>query len=115
MDEIPTITRGNLEPPLAMTISDARADADFSTITASACRFTVEQGGVLIIDDVATSVTPAADGKSAVVRRAWGIGETDIVGRCWVTCNVAWTASREQTFPDEGPLRLDIVPAAGDA
>lgn len=112
MDHIPTITRGNISPALVMTIGDARADADFSVLTASDVKVQVERAGVLVVDDEVNSVTASQDGKSLTLRRAWEDGETDEAGRCWVT---AYVVPWDQHFPDEGPLRLDIARAPGDA
>lgn len=112
MPHIPTLTRGDTTPALAVTISDTRADADFSTLTPADVIVKVEQGGTIIAEGPATTVTPAGDAKSAVVKRPWGAGETDVAGRCWVTVYVTpW----DQTFPEDSALRLDIVRAAGDA
>lgn len=114
MVHIPMMTRGDVEPPLAVTISDSRAAADFSVLTASDCRIQVEHDGVLIIDDPADSIEVASDNKSAIVRRAWGAGETDTAGRFWVRIEVNWPGGKPQTFPDDAPLRLDIGRAPGD-
>lgn len=114
MEEIRTLVRGSTEPDLEITITDSRQNADFTGLTAGACRVLVEQDGVLIVDDTADDVDVAPDGKSAVVKRAWGFGETDVAGRCWVSVEVEWAPDRTQTFPDEGPLRLDIGRAPAD-
>lgn len=113
MTYIPQITRGDMAPDLELRIADSRSDANFGTLTPADVRFTVEQNGFLIVDDEpATAVVPDPGNKSAIVRRAWGAGETDTSGRCWVTVRVVpW----DQTFPDEGPLRLDIARQLGDA
>lgn len=110
--QTPTLVRGDTQPALSMTISDAREEADFSTITAGDVVIQIEQGGTLIVDGPCDTIKPAADNKSAIVSRAWAAGDTDIAGRCWVTAVVTpWG----QTFPDDGPLRLDITRRPGDA
>lgn len=114
MAHIPTMTRGDTQPDLAVTISDTRASADFSVLVASDCRIQVERDGILIVDSPATAITIAADNKSAIVSRPWGVGETDIAGRLWVQVEVNWPGAKPQTFPDDGPLRLDIGRAPGD-
>jgi hypothetical protein len=111
VSEVPTIVRGDTQPGLGVTISDARETADFSTLTPADVRIKVEQGGEVIVDAVADTIVPAGDNKSAVVRRAWGPADTAEAGRCWVTVYVVpW----DQTFPADGPMRIDITRAPGD-
>lgn len=110
--DIPTLTRGDTSPALTMTIGDARQDADFSTLTAADVKVQATLDGVLKIDSPVTSFTPAADTKSATIRRAWGSTDTDTAGHMWIRVYVVpW----KQHFPDDGALRLDIEPAPGDA
>ena len=112
MSPIPTRTRGDSAPELSITISDANEVADFGPLTASDVRIKVELSGFLIIDGEVDSIDATPDGKSAVVKREGQAGELDIGGRYWVHVYVVpW----DQTFPDDGPLRLDVVRAVGDA
>lgn len=112
VDYIPTLTRGDTDPPLTLTIGDSRADADFTGLGPSDMIVHVEQKNLVLVEGNATLVEPSQDGKSCVVQRQWQDGETDTVGRCWVSVYVVpW----DQTFPDDGPLRLDIARAPGDA
>jgi hypothetical protein len=112
---IPTLTRGDLKPDVVITISDSRADADFSDLTTANVRVIGEINGVEVFNSLATVVTPAEDGKSAEVRRAWSAGDTDVVGRMWVRVVVTWPGGPPQTFPKGTPPYLDIRRAAGDA
>jgi hypothetical protein len=111
MHDIPTLVRGSTSPALTLTISDSAADADFSGLVPGDVKVQVELAGELIVDDFATAVVPAQDGKSATVVRNWAAGETDEPGRYWVT---AYVVPFDQSFPDDGPLRLDVVRAPGD-
>ncbi len=112
MANIPTRRRGDKAPALNITIMDVSDEADFSTITASDVLIQVERDGTKVIEDAADSYTPAQDNNSAVVVRNWQDGDLDVVGRYWISIYVTpW----DQTFPDDGPLRLDVVRAAGDA
>lgn len=111
MSHIPTRRRGDTAPPLNVTISDDADEADFSTLTAADVMIHVELDGTKVIEDPASDVTPAVDGKSATVVRNWADGDLDTIGRYWISIYVTpW----DQTFPDDGPLRLDVVRAAGD-
>jgi hypothetical protein len=110
---VATLTAGDDFPRLMITISDTRASANFTPLETSAYHMKVEQEGVLIVDDIPDTVTTSADGKSATLVRAWEPGETDRVGHTWVSVVVNWTTEQEQTFPDEGPLRLDIIRRSG--
>lgn len=109
---MPSMVRGDRTPDILITISDARSEADFSTLQAQDVVVKVEQNGALIVDDQCDSIVVSEDNHSADVRRAWADGETDAIGRCWVSVYVVpW----DQTFPDDGPLRFDVGRAAGDA
>lgn len=109
-----TMTRGDLKPDAVITISDARSDADFSTLTPQEVLVIGEMAGVEVINAHPTAVTAAADGKSAEVRYAWATGDTDVVGRMWLRVVVTWPDGDPQTFPKGTPLYLDIRRAPGD-
>lgn len=115
MAEVAQITRGDEDPDLVITIGDSRADADFSWLTTDACRIIGEMNGTVVLDDAPDLVTPAADGKSAVLRRSWGPGETAVAGRMYIVAKVTAPDGRPQTFPRKSSLRLDIRRAPGDA
>lgn len=112
MITIPTRVRGDSSPPLSITISDNRDDADFSTVDASDVMILIEHEGLTVVNAQATSITPSPDNKSAQVVRNWSDGELAEVGRYWVS---VYITTWDQTFPGSGPLRLDVVRAAGDA
>ena len=109
-----TMTRGDLLPDVLITIADARSSADFSTLTTSQVLIVGEVNGTVKFSDNPVSVTPAPDGKSAVLRYAWAPGDTDTAGRMYIWAVVTWNGSRPQTFPDDRPLFIDIKPAPGD-
>lgn len=115
MTDIPAITAGDLQPPLKITIGDNRADANFAPVTASQVRVVCEQGGAVVIDDGADTVTASPDGKSLSVVRNWTPGDTNTPGWMWVSVVVTWTDGVPQTFPADGPLRLNILRASGSA
>lgn len=112
---VSVIARGDLKPRLEITIGDAAGIADFGAITAADVRIVAEQDGVVIVDSAPNSITPSTDGHSATVIRQWQAGETDAIGRMWISVVVKWPdAAYPQTFPDDGPLRLDVRRNAGD-
>ena len=109
------MTRGDLLPELEIVIADSAGDADFSSLTANACYLVAEMDGIEVIDAVFDSIAVAQDLKSATLKRAWVAGETDTVGRMYLSVRVNWPGGVPQTFPEGAPLRLDIRRAAGDA
>lgn len=108
------IVRGDQKPDLQITLSDAAGAATFASVTPAQVRIVAEQDGTVVIDGPPDSVTPSTDGSTAVVRRAWADGDTDTAGRMWISVVVEWSGADPQTFPANGPLRLDIARAAGD-
>jgi hypothetical protein len=110
-----TMVRGSRKPDLEIHIGDADGEADFSPLTTADVRIRAEMDGSLLFDDTVDEITAAADGKSAVVRRVWAVDDTDTVGRMWIAVIVDWGSGYSQLFPSDGPLRLDIVRAPGDA
>lgn len=111
----PEIVRGDLKPALRVLISDARSTANFAAITADQVLVVGEMNGAVIFSTPPTEYIPADDGKSATVVREWGDGDTDVSGRLWVSIIVMWAGTSPQTFPNDGPLRIDVTRAAGDA
>lgn len=107
------MAEGDLAPPLTITIGDNAADADFSIVDPADVTIYMERGDVQTNLGSPLSVVPASDNKSAVVKRPWQDGETDGVGRAWVSVVVDWGDGVPQTFPEDAPLRLDFTPAAG--
>lgn len=99
---------GDLHPALKITVTDSRADANFTPVQASNVRIRVTNNGTLVVDDPPDSIDASDDGKSLTVVRNWLDGETDRGGHYWVRVVVDWATGEPQTFPDEGPLRLDI-------
>lgn len=109
------MTRGDVKPDLQINLTDASGTANFIGITASQVRVIGELGGSVLFDSEPTEVTPSGDGTSMIVRRVWAPEDTDEVGILWVTVVVDWPSDKAQSFPEEGPLRLDIRRAPGDA
>lgn len=110
-----TMVRGSRKPDLEIVCADAAGEADFNAITLADVSVRAEMDGLLLFDGPATAYVPAADGKSAVVRRVWAAEDTDLVGRMWIAVVIQWGTGYAQLFPSDGPLRLDIVRAPGDA
>lgn len=115
MSDIMTITRGDLEPDIVITVTDSRADASFLGLLPSQCHVLGELGGDVVLDAVPDSVTVAQDGKSAILRYSWAEGDTDQGGRMYVRARVDWPGLRGETFPRQGPLKVDIRRKPGDA
>lgn len=111
---IPTITRGDIKPALTITISDARDTANFGAVAKSAVRVVGEMDGIVVFNDEPDEYTPSPDGKSATLKREWRTADTDEAGRMWVSVIVTWPTASPQTFPDDGPIRIDIGRAPGD-
>lgn len=109
------MTEGDLHPTLSITISDTRADANFAPVQASQCRIKGVQNGVVVFNSQPDNVSASGDGKSLTLRRDWVAGDTDTPGHMWLSVVVDWVTSEPQTFPDEGPLRLDISRRSGSA
>jgi hypothetical protein len=112
---IPTMVRGSLKPDLTVSVSDTAASANFGAVTKNEVTVICEVDGEIVATGHPDTYTPAGDNKSATVVRAWVAGETDNAGRMWVSVRIDWPTAKPQTFPHDGPLRLDIVRAAGDA
>jgi hypothetical protein len=113
--DVACIVRGSLKPDLEVTITDEEGEVDFTGLTASMVTMTCEMDSTVVATGEPYVADVAPDGKSAVVKRSWVAGETDTVGRMWVSVTVDWPGAKPQTFPAAGPLRLDVVRAAGDA
>jgi len=114
-NDIMTITRGDLEPDIVITVTDTRSDANFAGLTAAQCRVIGELGGVVVLDRQPDSVEVPVDGKSATLRYSWALGETDQGGRMYIRARVNWPGVRGETFPRRGPLKVDIRRKPGDA
>lgn len=114
-EETPTITRGDLQPDLAVMVGDDEGFADFTTITPADCIVLGEMNDVLVVNDQPTTCEASLDGKTMLVVREWVAGETDLAGRMHVTVRVLWPGGEPQTFPDDTPLILNIRRRAGDA
>lgn len=114
-NDIMTVTRGDLEPDIVITVTDTRSDADFTGLTAAQCRVLGELGGQVVLDRQPDTVTPSQDGKSAIIRYSWQAGDTDLPGRMYVRARVNWPGVRGETFPRKGTLRVDIRRKPGDA
>jgi hypothetical protein len=115
MTEMPTITRGNLKPDLQISITDDSETSSFMGLAASAYTITGEMDGVVVFSGIPTGVALSNNNFTATLTRPWTAGETDEVGRLWLSVEVEWSSGKKQTFPDSGPLRLDVARAAGDA
>jgi hypothetical protein len=115
MTEMPTITRGNLKPDLQISITDDSETSSFMGLAASAYTITGEMDGVVVFSGIPTGVALSNNNFTATLTRPGTAGETDEVGRLWLSVEVEWSSGKKQTFPDSGPLRLDVARAAGDA
>ena len=105
-----------MKPDLVVTLKDARVGLDFGALTADRVNFIIEQDGRLVGTGPAYSIEPIMDGTRAIVKRAWQAGETDVAGRMWITVVVDWSPGADpQSFPADGPMRLDVLRQPGDA
>lgn len=110
-----TLARGDRKPDAVITISDTRADADFTSLTTGTCWVVAEQDGAIVFRAHPDSVAVNADSKTAQIRRAWGEGETNNVGRMYIWVEVEWPDGTVQHFPKGTPLVVDIRRKPGDA
>jgi hypothetical protein len=101
------MAQGDTKPDLEIRLSDGRGDVDFNE--AASYTFVLEQEAEVIVRGGPQVIEVSSDKKSVTLRRLWGVGETNTPGRIWVSVEVLWADNRVQTFPDEGPLRLDIA------
>lgn len=108
------MVRGDLKPDLMIQVADARSDADFSNLTAANCRVVCVMNGRTVVDDTVDTITIAADGKSAILSRAWELGETDTAGKMYIRAVIEWPGSKPQSFPDDTFLVLPIRAANDD-
>ena len=111
---ITTMTRGDRKPDATITLSDARNDANFSTLALDKITVIGERNGSVVFSGHPASIAPSQDGKSAVIVRPWQVGDTDVSGRMYITVVVQWPDGTEQTFPNDSPLSLDIRRKPGD-
>jgi len=109
-----TIKRGDRKPDLEIIIGDDDAEADFTDVTVGMVRVLGELDGVLVVDGTPSLVVPSQDGKELTVTYPWGVGETDVAGRMWLSVEVEWAVDNTQTFPEEGALLFGIERAPGD-
>lgn len=113
-NDVMTITRGDLEPDIVITVTDTRADANFIGLTPAQCHIIGELNGAVVLDGLADTVTVAQDGKSAVLRYSWASGDTLVPGRMYVRARIDWPGVRGETFPRRGALKVDIRRKPGD-
>lgn len=109
------IKRGDLEPPLEVTLSDKRDEVDFTTVTTGMVTVHLWLNEAEIVNGPPTSVLSQDAGKGLIVKRAWQSGETDDSGRAYGYCVVAWPGGRQQSFPADGYFILEIRKDPGDA
>jgi hypothetical protein len=112
---MPTITRGDLKPDLRVAITDDSQTSTFNGLPLSAYTIKGELDGQVVFSGNPTGVALSNSDYTATLTRPWSAGETDNVGRLWISVEVEWSSGKKQTFPDDGPLRLDVSRAAGDA
>lgn len=111
---ITTLTRGDRKPAAYITLSDARADANFTNLAVDKITVIGERNGSIVFSGHPDTIEPSQDGKSAVIVRSWQVGDTDVAGRMYITVQVEWPDGAVQTFPNDSPLSLDIRRAPGD-
>lgn len=109
-----TIKRGDLEPPLVLTVSDASGAADLRDV--ASWRVIGSLNGVVVVDSVLTPGDVAIDAgtpATAVLTRAWVAGDTATAGELKVEVEASWPVGRPQTFPAVGTEVVTIVPDLG--
>lgn len=109
-----TIKRGDLEPPLVLTVSDAAGLTDLRGVTA--WRVIGSLNGVVVVDSVLTSgnvVIADATPAMAVLTRAWVAGDTATAGEMKIEVEAVWPTGRPQTFPADGTEVVHILPDLG--
>lgn len=99
-----TIKRGDTAPAYQPTLTDANGDA--VDVTGATVRFhMLTMGGLLVVDQPAEIVTPAA----GVVRYEWAVGDTDTRGLFIAEWEVTFGAGEVETFPNDRHLYVHIT------
>lgn len=109
-----TIKRGDLEPPLVLTVSDASGATDLRGV--SSWRVIGSLNGVVVVDSLLSSGNVAIDAgtpATAVLTRAWVLGDTATAGELKVEVEASWPTGRPQTFPPDGTEVVTILPDLG--
>lgn len=91
--------RGDLEPDLVLTATDAANVADLSGVMS--WRVLGKFRGQLVVDGPPDAVVVSTDKHSATLTRAWQTGETAFVGEMHIEVEAMWPGGRPQTFPAE--------------
>lgn len=107
-----TMVRGSRKPDLQITCEDGDREADWALLEAADVTVRGYLNDALVFSGTATEISLVEGGGGINVRRVWGSGETETVGRLWIEVIVEFGSGFPQTFPADGPLRLDIVPGS---
>lgn len=97
-----TIKRGDLEPPLPLTLTDGDDPVDLSAAT------TVTVLGKQVGGTKTFGGTLAERPVDGVLSYDWVAGDTDVPGTFHVEVEVTWPGSRKQTFPPDGYAAVRI-------
>lgn len=109
-----TIKRGDLEPPLVLTVSDASGASDLRNVTS--WRVIGSLNGVVVVNSVLSGGNVAINGATpatAVLTRAWVAGDTATAGEMKIEVEASWPTGRPQTFPADGSEVVHILPDLG--
>jgi hypothetical protein len=98
-----------------MLLADDREEGIFTGVTAGMVTLVGEMEGQVVLEEPADDILAAEDGKSAVIRRAWALGDTDVAGRMYCRAYITWPGTRRQHFPRTFALVVDIRRKPGDA
>jgi hypothetical protein len=96
------IKRGDREPSLVATLTDAGAIVDLTTAT-SVQAVGIRHGVVLV--DLDVTATATAEGQVTV---DWPVGSTDLLGYLLFEFIVTWPSGKEETFPQDGFERVRV-------
>ena len=103
-DDVFYIKRGDLEPPLELAVGGSAGD--LSAVTA--WHVIGSHNGVVVFEDEDADFTPGANAQSGVVKHAWVLGETDVLGSMDVETRAIWPNDRPQTFPPKNYCRVVV-------
>lgn len=109
-----TIKRGDLEPPLVLTVSDDSGASDLRDV--ASWRVIGSLNGVVVVDSVLSGgnvvINPSTPA-TAVLTRAWVAGDTATAGDMKIEVEASWPTGRPQTFPATGTEVVTIEPDLG--
>ena len=96
------IKQNDTSPSLRATLQDANGNP--VDVTGASVQFHMRSSGSVIVDAVASIVTPA----SGIVEYSWAPADTATVGSYQAEFEVTYASGAVETFPNTGYIRVRI-------